>query len=138
MLYSVSHRTIYDYDQDVVLSHHLLRLTPRVLEHQRCLRREIETEPAPATVSEHADHFGNSVCFVTVEGAHRRLEIHSRSQVEVLPNGVVPRKPPAWEAVRDLCSATAAEPLVEPAEFAFGSPFVPQRDDFADYARPSF
>jgi len=140
MLYSVSHRTIYDYDQDVVLSHHLLRLTPRPLASQMCHEHGIETFPQPATRSEHTDHFGNPSCFVTVEGAHRQLEILSRSLVEVLPHDVAitPQGTSSWEIIRDQCSAANAKPAVEPTEFVFGSPLVPLREDFADYARPSF
>jgi transglutaminase-like putative cysteine protease len=140
MLYSVSHRTIYDYDQDVVLSHHLLRLTPRPLDGQICHEHGIETSPQPATLSEHTDHFGNPACFVTVEGAHRQLQIFSRSRVEVLPHAVAvaPQATPPWEIVRDQCSAANARPPVEPTEFVFASPLIPRRDEFADYARPSF
>ncbi len=140
MLYEVRHRTSYDYDHDVSLSHHLVRLTPRTLERQRCLERVIESFPVPSTFGEHSDHFGNTTTFLTIEGAHRRLEIIARSRVEVFPVAVptIPDQTPAWESIRDRCDAEARGAPLEPVEFVFPSALVPRRGQFADYAQPSF
>src|SRR6185295_1553667 len=106
MLYTIRHSTVYDYDHDVSLSHHVVRLKPRELEHQRCREHSVETVPPATTRSEHIDHFGNETRFLTIEGAHRRLEIHSRGVVEVLPpvETPVPHKTDPWELPRDAFS----------------------------------
>ena len=140
MTYKITHRTVYDYDHDVSLSHHLVRLTPRALERQHCLEQSIETLPEASTRSDHTDHFGNTATYLTIEGAHRRLEIISRSLVQASP-AVVPPLPgemPRWETLRDLCSADALEAPIEPVELVFPSPLIPQRADFYGYAKPSF
>ena len=140
MLHAICHSTVYDYDHDVSLSHHLLRLTPRSLERQRCLERSIESVPSPATRSEHIDHFGNTTGFLTIEGAHRRLEIHARSLVEALPpaTGPVAAATAPWESLRDACRPGALDAPPEPVEFVFPSPMAPRRAEFSGYAQYSF
>ena len=39
MIYRVTHRTKYDYEDPVSVSHHLVRLTPRNLRGQICRLR---------------------------------------------------------------------------------------------------
>jgi transglutaminase-like putative cysteine protease len=140
MLYSIRHSTIYDYDHDVSLSHHLVRLKPRELEHQRSRGHSVESVPPATTRSEHIDHFGNTTGFLTIEGAHRRLEIHSRGVIEILPpvTSPIPGKTDPWEFLRDACAGGGMEAPLEPMEFVFASPLLPRRVDFAKYAQPSF
>jgi tripartite-type tricarboxylate transporter receptor subunit TctC len=63
MLYEVRHCTSYEYEYDVLLSHHLARLTPRDLPRQHCRQHVIETSPNPTARSTHSDHFGNTATF---------------------------------------------------------------------------
>ena len=83
MRYEISHRTVYEYDQDVSLSHHTARLTVRDLPHQRPLQHRITMRPAETTHSSHLDHFGNTSTFFTIEGPHRRLEITAQTLLEL-------------------------------------------------------
>ncbi|MEY2408352.1 MAG: hypothetical protein QOF48_1022 [Verrucomicrobiota bacterium] len=140
MLYSIRHATVYEYDRDVSLSHHLLRLAPRALDRQRCLEQIIESVPPASTQSHHLDHFGNTGTFLTIEGPHRRLEIISKSLVDSQPPSSSPEPDgtPEWEVVRDLCSADGLEAPLEAVEFVFPSTSIPQRPEFAAYAEPSF
>ena len=48
MIYQVTHTTTYHYQDAVSLSHHVLRLSPRQLRHQRCLEHGVITTPVPA------------------------------------------------------------------------------------------
>src|SRR5258707_11958745 len=100
MIYELTHSTSYDYSQSVSLSHHVLRLQPRDLPGQRCLRHDVQIDPNPGLTNSHVDYFGNRTTFVTVEGAHRKLVIASRGQVEVNPPAYPqPAKTPARNSV---------------------------------------
>ncbi|MBI1176011.1 transglutaminase family protein [bacterium] len=139
LLYEISHFTSYDYFGSVSVSHHLLRLRPRRLPNQRVFSHEVVIEPQPAVVSEHADYFGNQTQFVTVEGAHSRLVIQSRSKVAVGPLFVPePTETSPWESVRTACRIDHAGSGLEAHEFTYGSPLAPLQDAYADYASVSF
>jgi len=139
MIYKVTHTTTYSYTDSVSLSHHLLRLTPRALAHQRCQRHEVLIDPGPAVSAPHFDYFGNAVTFVTIEGAHNSLTVKSVSEVSVLaPRVPEPTETPAWEHVRELSRGRQIGQSLDACEFIFDSPFVKVADNLADYAAPSF
>ena len=139
MIYELTHTTTYAYTHAVSLSHHILRLHPRELPGQRCLRNDLEIDPRPGVTKAHADYFGNVTTFVTVEGAHRTLSVASRSQVEVQANTTPdPAEKPAWEAVRDACGAEGGNGPVEACEFTYASPHIKHQPEFAEYAEPFF
>lgn len=139
LLYEISHVTAYDYVGSVAISHHLVRLAPRPLAHQRVLAHELVIEPRPAVLSGHLDYFGNHTQFMTVEGAHSRLVIRSHASVAVGPVFVPdPAETAPWESVRAMCQADHAGPGLEAHEFTYGSPLAPGHGDFADYAAASF
>jgi transglutaminase-like putative cysteine protease len=123
----------------VSLSHHILRLHPRDLAHQKCLRNRMQIQPGEGVTQSHRDYFGNEVTFVTVEGPHKHLVITSRSRIELqsaaAPN---PAETPAWETVRDLCLAAASNETIDAREFLFPSPRIKSSPEFAEYAGPSF
>jgi len=139
MIYKVSHTTRYDYSDSVSLSHHLLRLSPRNLQNQRCLNSDFNIEPKPSINRQHTDYFGNSVAFVTLEGAHKSLTIHASSTVSVTR----PALPAAgetltWESVRDFGRGLQIGAALDASEFVYDSPLIKTNDDFAAYALPSF
>ncbi len=59
MIYQVRHRTTYDYEDPVSVSHHILRLTPHNTRAQTCRRSEMTIIPNPPSITWHADYFGN-------------------------------------------------------------------------------
>jgi transglutaminase-like putative cysteine protease len=139
MIYKVTHTTTYDYTDSVSLSHHLLRLTPRNLTHQRCQHYDVQIDPRPAVAAQHFDYFGNAVTFVTIEGAHRKLTVKSVSDVSVLrPRVPVATETLAWESVREFSRGRQIGQSLDASEFIFDSPFVKTADDFAAYAAPAF
>jgi len=139
MIYEVTHTTTYDYRDPVSVSHHILRLSPRPLPHQRCLRHDVTARPAPATTASHTDYFGNPVTFVTIEGAHRQLVVSSSSTVSVIERRLsAPGETPAWETVREFCRGRQIGPALDASEFIFDSPLIRTTEGFADYAEPSF
>src|SRR5688572_12190286 len=73
--YDVVHTTEYDYSESVHVSHHMARLSPRILPHQQPQSHELQIEPAPAVMTTHTDYFGNAAAFFAMQGAHKRLTI---------------------------------------------------------------
>ena len=139
MKYDITHATTYQYRDAVSVSHHILRLTPRNLRHQRCLSHDAHIDPKPAVSQPHYDYFGNAVSFVTVEGPHRCLVVTASSRVSLTrPSLPLPAETPAWETVRESGRGEQIGLALDASEFIFDSPLVKSTDDFADYARPSF
>src|SRR5665213_1425103 len=128
MIYRLTHTTTYQYSGAVSLSHHLLRLRPRDLPHQRCFQHELQIEPQPDVLSGYFDYFGNPTTFVTIEGSHRELVITGRSEVAVTERPA-PGQGPDWETARNL---------FEVIEFVYASPLVNDQPELGAYAAPSF
>jgi transglutaminase-like putative cysteine protease len=132
--YELVHTTRYEYSESVSVSHHVARLTPRVLPHQDCPHHELQIEPAPAVRRTHVDYFGNTVTFFVMEGAHPGLTVRARSTVVIRPTPVpAPASTPPWEAARDH----DVLPL-DAIECLFDSTSIQASEELAAYARPSF
>ena len=138
LLYEITHTTTYAYTDDVSVSHHLLRLTPRHNRKQNCLVHDLAITPEPGTVSAHRDYFGNPTYFIGVQTPHQQLVIKSRSRVAVGPAFIPePLETPAWETVRARCRDDHSGQALEAHEFTYPSPLVANADEFADYAQAS-
>ncbi len=124
----------YDYSEPVAVSHHLARLSPRVLPHQQRLGHDLQIEPEPAATGTHTDYFGNEVTYFAMQGAHTRLTVRARSRVAVQATSVpAPSDTPPWETVADR----TALPL-EALEFLIDSAVIPASSELAAYARAAF
>ena len=66
-------------------SHQLLHLVPRPAPYQQCLEHTIDISPAAYRRKEEIDAFGNPVTRVEFEHPHRKLEVTTDMEVEVLP-----------------------------------------------------
>lgn len=139
MRYEIIHRTRYDYSQDVSVSHHVARLTPRATARQIVVAHQLEIDPPPAARSEHPDYYGNISTFFSTHAAHRTLQVTARSEVEVRP-GLSPlgTASPPWETVRHLCRTGSNQIPPDVQEFRFPSAFVPRLAALAEYATASF
>lgn len=139
MIFEIRHRTTYEYDAEVSLSHHVARLTVMETSRQHCSHHVIEADPKPTGRSTHIDHFGNTATFLTFEGAHRRLEIHALNTVEILPPPAIDENQSiAWEIIRDAFDPCKQPAPMEVSEFIYPSPLLPRRTEFMDYASDSF
>jgi transglutaminase-like putative cysteine protease len=137
--YQIIHRTRYVYEGMVTVSHHLARLAPRFLPGQRCPWHVLEIVPEPVGRSVHNDIYGNITAYFECEGAHGKLEVTSRSLVEVLPTPKPdPASTPAWETIRDEANGDKLNASTEAGAFRFSSPMVPLAEEFAAYARADF
>jgi transglutaminase-like putative cysteine protease len=85
------------------------------------------------------DYFGNTVNFVTIEGPHRQLTVHSKCEVEVTARpSVAAETTPGWEQVRSACSGDEWNGSNGACEFSFASPLIPLRREFSQYASRAF
>ncbi len=75
MIYRVRHVTAYSYEHPVEMATHMLHLLPRPLPHQRVMRAELRAEPEAARTTSGRDHFGNEVCWMSLDRPHRRFEV---------------------------------------------------------------
>lgn len=132
--YEVVHTTRYDYSESVAVSHHMARLSPRVLPYQQRLQHDLLIEPPPAVMTTHTDYFGNAVTYFAMQGAHKRLIVRARSQVTMqAPSLPASSNTPPWEAVADR----ATLPL-EALEFLFDAALIPVSTELRAYARAAF
>jgi transglutaminase-like putative cysteine protease len=139
MLYDVRHETRFRYEWPVSISHQLLKLTPRRSTRQNVLHSRIAISPNPSVRREWIDYYGNSVEFVTVQGAHSELVVTCTSQVEVLPGmNIMLDFSPAWEVVaRSMRAPTHAEAIAA-CQYCFESPFIRLHPEIRDFALESF
>jgi len=143
MIYKILHRTTYKYRYPVSLGNHVACLLPRSLPGQRPSRSELSVVPAPATMTERADYFGNTLCFFTVQAPHRELVVEARSVVEVDAQSAVRASSSecaalAWDEAAKALPDDRSPAGTEAYQFCFESPRIRIRSEFAAYALPSF
>jgi transglutaminase-like putative cysteine protease len=139
MVYNVSHKTTYRYTNPVSVGEHVACLTPRSFSQNRLVRNTLRIQPAPSTLTERTDYFGNILSFFTVEEPHNELIVEAWSQVNVDTE-------PASSATLSRPWEESAKPLAEDHtddglaayQFQFASPRVRLNDEFAAYALESF
>jgi transglutaminase-like putative cysteine protease len=139
VIYQVRHRTIYDYEDSVSVSHHLLRLTPRNLFGQRCEQTEILIDPLPPNTITHSDYFGNTQTFFTLTEPHQTLVVESVSKLEVQSLGFAKfDTSPPWEKVVAELPFDYTEEGLSAYQFVFDSQRAKASRDMGDYARECF
>ena len=139
MTYRILHKTTYTYEQPVSLGNHVAYLIPRSQPHHICMSHELRITPAPDSLRERLDFFGNTSSFFTIREPHNELNIEACSRVLVEgPPVRWPDSGPAWdEVVRSLASDLTEDGL-NAYQFVFESPRVRPGAAFASYASPSF
>lgn len=140
MRYSIEHITRYAYTQPVGLSFQIAHLQPRDGDGQRCLAHALEISPAPVTLNEDRDYFGNSVARFELATPHAELVVVARSEVERLrPDADLPDSP-AWEDVQKRFASPlwGLGPVSAAGEFLFPSPNVPFSPALRDFALQDF
>jgi transglutaminase-like putative cysteine protease len=139
VIYRVRHRTTYDYEDSVSVSHHLVRLTPRNLPAQVCRGSGISIQPEPPVITTHNDYFGNVQTFFGLQEPHDSLVVESNSELEVHD---VDRPDfsasPAWETVVESLDGDHSEQGLDAYQFVFGSQRAGPSRQLADYAREAF
>ena len=136
----IEHDTIYSYQSDVELAHHLAYLHPLTSRWQKVMSTSLTVQPEPSTRSEGHDVFGNTRTFFTLAVPHASLEVRATSVVEIEDRYVELdlEQTPSWEEVAESLSYVLDRPYLPAAEFAFSSPHVPRIEALKQYARVSF
>ena len=139
MIYNVSHRTTYRYTYPVSVGEHVACLKPRSFSCNHLLRSSLHIHPAPATLTERVDYFGNLLCFFTVQEPHKELIVEARSQVRIDRDASLTTADslPWEESARRLAHDHRPAALAA-YQFQFESPRVRLRPEFAAYALESF
>ncbi len=139
MIYNISHRTTYKYKSPVSVGDHVACLKPRSFASNRLLSNEIQITPAPKTLTEREDYFGNRLCYFTVQESHRELIVEAKSRVEVVADASKrERETPPWEHSALPLSTDLTPSGLEAYQFQFESPRIRIRPDFSEYAQQSF
>jgi transglutaminase-like putative cysteine protease len=137
MLYRISHRTTYKYASPVSGGSHVACLKPRSYGQNQLLGNTLEITPAPETLTERVDYFGNTQWFFTVQEPHQELIVESKSDV-LRARGAASDDSQPWEvSALPLAEDHSLEGLYA-FQYQFASPRIRIHSDFAAYALESF
>lgn len=140
MIYEITHRTHYSYQNPAVFSQHLMRLNPRELDGQIVHGTSITIRPEPDSIRRERDMFGNIGQIATITRSHVDIEIESKSRVErSAPSSMIFEASEPWENVRDSVIGRSVRPVpIEISPYAFPSRMTEANPDIAAYTRESF
>lgn len=139
MIYRITHQTRYVYNAPVTFCHNEVRLLPREVPNQECLRARLMVTPAPTALRERIDFFGNRVSYFAVQQPHEELTVTAASEVAVHPaEPPDPEVSPPWEGVREMLTRRTDAEAVEARQYTFDSTLVAASPALRDYAAPSF
>lgn len=139
MIYRISHRTKYHYQQPANLCHNQARVRPRDLPGQRCLDFKLTVEPRPDFHSSRTDGFGNHIDYFAIQRPHADLIITAQSRVEVLPDrqlalgSGVP-----WDQAAAILHRATDTARIDAREFVLPSRLIPGSPLLRDFALPDF
>jgi transglutaminase-like putative cysteine protease len=139
MIYKIIHRTTYRYKHSVSVGNHVACLKPRATPRQQLIRVDLNIQPQPAMCVERKDYFGNKLIFFTIQEPHKELVVEARSEVKVAENqSWPPRNEIAWEEVARSLPLDLTREGLDADQFAFESPRIRIRPEFAEYGLESF
>jgi len=139
MIYKIIHRTTYRYKHSVSVGNHVACLKPRATPRQQLIRVDLNIQPQPAMCVERKDYFGNKLIFFTIQEPHKELVVEARSEVKVAENqSWPPRNEIAWEEVARSLPLDLTREGLDADQFAFESPRIRIRPEFAEYGLGSF
>lgn len=136
----IEHETLYEYQTEVELAHHLAYLQPLTSRWQTVQSATLRLDPAPDTRSQSTDAFGNTRSFFTLATPHSSLSVQALSVVDIMDRyaGADLSKTPAWEDVAEALNYALDRPYLAASEFVFPSPYVPRLEVLRRYALESF
>jgi transglutaminase-like putative cysteine protease len=138
MIYKIVHRSTYKYKFPVSVGNHVACLKPRSSSHQQLTQTELDIHPSPATYTERVDYYGNRLCFFKVQEPHKELTVEARSEVTVTEIAAPAACVVAWDEVAEALQGDLSPAGLEAYQFAFESPRIRMRQEFAAYALQSF
>ncbi|PQJ78311.1 transglutaminase family protein [Polaribacter porphyrae] len=144
MIFSVVHKTTYNYANNVTYCYNLANLKPKTFDGQELLDYELEIEPKPTVIKENIDFFGNNVTHFSIEKQHKKLVVTAKSKVlrsfEHQKNAVI------TEACRSITLEQALLKLkvlspenIDATQYVLDSAFIKKiSDKINNYAKISF
>jgi transglutaminase-like putative cysteine protease len=139
VIYTLRHRTTYEYESQVKLARCVLRLTPPTTRTQTVLNSSIVVSPRPASTQRRTGPFGVATTTVLVETPHKALVIEARAMVDVHARTVGALSTDAsWETVRTQAFGSADLGTDGPAAYLYPTARTPLIPAITDYARVSF
>lgn len=137
--YRIHHKTVYDYENDVAVSHHSAHLEPLNSWGQTLHSFHLTTDPSPGEITRRSDYFGNAEHFFTISEPHRHLEVETMSLVTVhARNDPLPQLTPTCAEVRQLMRKSASPELMQASEYLLSSPRVPLLDKAREFSQGLF
>jgi transglutaminase-like putative cysteine protease len=140
VIYRVTHRTRYAYDEPVTRSVNVARLLPRDTPSQSVRAARLEVDPVPDQVVERTDFFGNRTHYLMLEAGFKALEVTAQSEVDVepqpQPTGEVSTR--AWDDVAALLATSHESDALDARQFVFASPLVAPAAALDAFAESSF
>jgi transglutaminase-like putative cysteine protease len=140
MTFRVVHTTRYTYSRRVSLCYNVAHLKPRNFDRQTCVSSRIDVVPAPATLNEWVDFFGNQTTYFAVQAPHSELTVTATSEIEVSsqlrmadPGIAIP-----WNDVTGHLRAPADAETRDAQQYTLESPFVSLESELAQYGRQCF
>jgi transglutaminase-like putative cysteine protease len=139
MLYKINHRTTYKYAAPVSVGSHVACLKPRSYEQNQLVQNSLKIFPAPVTLDERTDYFGNALWFFTVEEPHKELVVESLSEVSrTSTRNVIECASLPWEESTLRLRDDHTPEGLDAYQYQFESPRIRINKDFAAYALESF
>ncbi|HTV49918.1 MAG TPA: transglutaminase family protein [Steroidobacteraceae bacterium] len=142
MRYRVRHETRYRYASDVLHSHQLLHLIPRLTPYQECIEHRLEILPHTYRRRDERDAFDNPVTRIELEYPHAELSVASTMDIDVHarpPLRAADSTP--WEQLRTRLAYRGGWPAradLEACRFRHESAYVRVKRAFAEYASDCF
>lgn len=138
MIYKILHRSTYTYKHPVSVGDHVACLKPRTFDHNKLLSHEIHIHPAPRTLTERVDYFGNIHCFFTVQEPHQQLVVKASSRVVTSDRSLNGPPTQPWEESAKMLDEDCSHDGLSVYQYVFESPRIRLRREFAEYALQSF
>lgn len=125
MKFAITHRTTYRYAMPVSQAVNQLCLTPRDTDLQTCLHSRIDVQPAPDTMKDGQDRFGNGIVRVDIAQPHARSVFTAVSLLDTgAPSGPLPSSIPLSH-VRDALARDRGEDMLLAEDCLLASRYIP-------------
>ncbi len=132
--YKITHKTIYDYADNVTRCYNKALVTPLTDGNQVCLSHNLEISPEPDELYRYRDYFENHVSYFSISNRHKVLLVEAISTVslEALPNIDFSTSLP-WNMVLSHLEATDYDEYVRAFPYTLESGFIKFIDFPSEY-----
>lgn len=144
MIFSVIHKTTYNYTNNVTYCHNLANLKPKTFSGQELLEYELEIEPKPTVIHTNTDFFGNEVTHFSIEKQHKKLVVTTKSSVKrtykLQQNATISEACKQVTIAQALTKLKNVSPeIIEAKQFILDSTFIKNiSEEIKNYAKVSF